>query len=51
VKFPVKIQNIQKTPTKFAQALEILNNAFEITLVQKYSKIEIHNALILPIVL
>jgi len=42
---------IQQKLAKFSQILGILNNTFQLTLVQKFSKHKIYNALAVPILL
>jgi hypothetical protein len=44
-------KDIQQKPAQFAQILGILKNTFIPTLVKKFSKIKIYNALALPIIL
>jgi len=45
------MKRIFKKLAKFVQVLGILNNTFKLTLVKKFSKIKIYNALALPILL
>jgi len=47
----MKMKRIFKKLAKFVQVLGILNNTFKLTLVKKFSKIKIYNALALPILL
>ena len=44
-------KNIQQNLTKFAQILGIVNNMYKLTLVQKFLRIKVYNALPLPTVL
>jgi hypothetical protein len=44
-------KDIQQNPANCSQILGILNNNFNPTLVQKFSKIKVYNALALPILL
>jgi hypothetical protein len=44
-------KDIQQKPAKFAEILGILNNTFKPTLVQKFSRMKVYNALALPILL
>jgi len=41
-------KNIQQKVDKFSQILGILNNTFKPTLVQKFSRTKVYNALALP---
>jgi hypothetical protein len=48
--YEIEKDNKQK-PARFAKMMGIKNSAFKPTLVQKFSKIKIHNILFLPILL
>ena len=48
MKCPVKLKRLSTNLAKFAQILGILNNNFKPTLVQKFSRIRVYNALDLP---
>jgi hypothetical protein len=47
----MKMKMMFKKVAKFVQMLGILNNTFKPTLVKKFSKMKIYNALALPILL
>jgi hypothetical protein len=51
VKFPMKTKMMFKKVAKFVQMLGILKNNIKPTLVKKFSKIKIYNALAPPILL
>jgi hypothetical protein len=44
-------KDIQQTSTKFPQIVGIRNNTFKPTLVQKFSRMKVHNTLALPILI
>jgi len=49
VKFPMKMKRIiKKNLAKFVQIMEILNNTSKPNLVEKCSRIKVHNALAVP---
>jgi hypothetical protein len=49
--FEMKLTDIQQKIATFSYILGILNNSFEPTLLQTFSKIKVYNALAVPIVL
>jgi len=44
-------KNIQQKLSKFAQKLGIINSTFKPNLIQKFSRIKVYDAMVLPIIL